>query len=121
MRNIRGFSAIEVLVAASIFVVAILAVANMFPTAYQTVDRSGEDTVAVTLAQQRIEWLRNHAYTSADLAAGTTMENLGGDFVGFTRTTTVQDNIPMNGVKQVTVTVATPAGRRAEINTVVAR
>ncbi len=121
MSNNRGFSALEVLVAASIVAVALLAIANMFPTAYQTVDRSGEDTMAVTLAQQRMEWLRNHAYTSAALAAGTTTENLAGDYAGFTRTTTVQDDTPMGGVKQVTVTVATPARRSAEITSVVAR
>jgi prepilin-type N-terminal cleavage/methylation domain-containing protein len=120
MRNARGFTIVEVLVTATLVAVALLAIAGMMPTAYRTVDWSGEETVAVTLAKQRLEWLRNQPYTSAPLAAGTTTEVLAGDYGGYTRTTTVQDNTPINEMKQVTVTVATPSRRSAEIVTLIA-
>lgn len=117
----RGFSAVEVLIAASVIAVALLAIASMFPTAYSNVDRSGKDTVAVTLAQQRIEWLRNQAYASAALAAGTTTEAAIAGYAGYTRTTVIQDNTPVSGIKQVTVTVATPVGRTVQLLSLIAK
>ena len=117
----QGFSALEVLIASSIIAVALLAIASMFPTAYSNVDRSGKETVAVTLAQQRIEWLRNQAYTSAALAAGTTSESAITGYAGYTRTTVIQDNTPASGIKQVTVTVTTPLGRTVQLMSLVAK
>ncbi len=121
MRKAAGFSLVEVLIAAAILAVALLAIASMFPTAYRTVDWSGDQTVAVTLAQQRLEWLRNQTYTSAPLAAGTTTENLTGTYVGYTRTTTIQVDTPTSGVRQVAVTVAAPSGRNVQVLSLIAR
>ncbi|MFQ5657950.1 MAG: hypothetical protein ACE5G5_10445, partial [Candidatus Methylomirabilales bacterium] len=109
----RGFSAIEVLIAAAMIVVALLAIAGMAHTGYRTVDWSGEDTVAMVLAQQRMEWLQSQAYTS--LAAGTTTENLTGNFAGYTRQTVIQDDTPVANVKQVAVTVSSPNARSAQL------
>jgi type II secretion system protein I len=120
MRNTRGFTAIEVLIAAVIIAVALVGLAGMFPTAYRNVDWSGEETVALTLAKQRIEWLRNQAYTSAPLAAGTTTENLAGNYAGYTRQTVITDNNPIAGMKRVTVTVTTPVGRSAQLVSLIA-
>lgn len=120
MSNTRGFTAVEVLVAATIVVVFLVGIASMMPTAYRTIDWSGEETVAVTLTKQRLEWLRNQPFTAAAMAAGTTTENLAGSDAGYTRTTTIQDNTPINAVKQVTVTVATPARRSVQIVTLIA-
>ncbi len=119
MRKADGFSLVEVLIAAAILAVALLAIASMFPTAHTNVDWSGERTAAATLAEQRLEWLRNQTYTSAALAAGTTTENLTGNYAGYTRTTAIQDDVPMVGVKQVTMTVATPSGKSVGLVTVV--
>ncbi len=122
MRKAAGFSLVEVLIAAAILAVALLAIASMFPIAHTNVDWSGDQTVAVTLAQQRIEWLRNQTYTSAALADGTTTENLTGTYVGFTRTTVIEDDPPalgVAGIKQVTVTVAAPSGKSVGLVTVV--
>jgi len=121
MSNTRGFTAIEVLFAAVIVAVALVGIAGLFPTAYRTVDWSGEETVAVTLAKQRLEWLRNQPFGAGPMAAGTTTETLGGNYAGYTRTTSIQDNTPIAGVKQVTVTVATPARRTAQILSLIAQ
>jgi Tfp pilus assembly protein PilV len=121
MSNARGVSAVEVLIVASIIVVALLGISSTLPTGYGNVDRSGKDTVAVNLAQQRIEWLRNQAFASAALAAGTTTEALAGSYAGYTRTTTIQDNTPITNVKQVTVTVATLSGRSVQLVSLIAR
>jgi prepilin-type N-terminal cleavage/methylation domain-containing protein len=119
MTKAEGFSLVEVLIASSIVAITFLAIASMFPTAYRNVDWSGERTAAATLGEQRLEWLMNQAYTSAPLAAGTTAENLAGNYAGYTRTTTIVDDVPMVGVKQVTVNVATPLGKNVQLVTVV--
>ncbi len=121
MRKERGFSLLEVLVAVSILAVAILAAASMFPTAYTNMNRSGVDTVAVTLAQQRFEWLRNQAYTAAALAAGTTTESSISGYSGYSRTTLIQDNSPISGLKRITVTVAAPSGRSVQVTSLRAK
>jgi len=120
----RGFTFVELLVAAAIVAIALVGIAGMTPTAYRTVDWSGEDTMAVTLAKQQIEWLKNQPYTSAPLAAGTTTENLVGNYAGYTRTTVVVDDPPalgVAGIKQVTVTVATPTGRSVQLVSLIAQ
>ena len=93
----------------------------MFPTAYQNVDWGGEQTTAATLAEQRLECLMNQSYTSAPLTAGTTIENLNGNYLGYTRTTTIQVDTPTSGVKQVAVTVAAPSGRNVQVLSLIAR
>lgn len=121
MRDAKGFSLIEVLLATAIIAVAFLAIASMFPTAYQNVDWGGEQTTAAALAEQRLEWLMNQSYTSAPLTAGTTTENLNGNYLGYTRTTRIQDDTPMIGVKDVRVTVVMPTGRNVQLVTVIAQ
>ncbi len=121
MRNGRGFSALEILIAISILAVALLATASMFPNAYTDINRSGVDTVAVALAQQRFDWLRNQGYSSAALAAGTTTESSISGYSGYSRTTVIEDNSPISGVKRVTVTVAAPFGRSVQVTSLRAK
>lgn len=117
MRNARGFSAIEVLVALTITAVALLAIIGMFPSAYSNVDRSGDDTVALTLAQQRIELLKNQPYASV---AAATESSIPG-YAGYTRTTTIGVDTPISGIKQVTVQVDSPEGRRVQLVTLITK
>ena len=115
-----GISAIEVLVAASILAIALLAIASMFPTAYSNVDRSGEETTAVALAQQQIEWLRTWSYTSANLAVQDTTAAVAG-YAGYTRRTQIVDDAPVTDVKRLTVTATTPSGRKVALITLIAK
>jgi prepilin-type N-terminal cleavage/methylation domain-containing protein len=68
-RRENGFSLIEVLLAAAILSVALLALASMFPTSYQNINYGGGMTTAADLGQQKIEALRNLPF---DLAGGCT-------------------------------------------------
>lgn len=120
MKGMKGFSTVEALIAASVIAVGLLAIASMFPIAYGNVDQSGEQTVAISLALQRIELLKNQSYAS--LASGTTTESSIVGYTGYTRTTTIQDNTPTTGMKQVTVTVTTPtAGRSVQLMSLMAK
>ena len=110
MRNDRGFTLIEVLVAGALISVALLGMAGMMTVSYSTLGRSGEQTAATVLVQQRMEWLRNRGFTNGSLNAGTTTETLTGTYAGYTRITTIADNTPRAGVKQITVRTDTPSG-----------
>jgi len=121
----RGFSALEVLIAATVTVVGILAVASMFPSSYTNVNKSGKQTAAVHLAQQRIEALRNQGY--ANILTGTTSP--GDDesnvaitgYTGYTRSTTIALNTPAGTtMKQMTVTVKPPAGKVVTVVSLIA-
>ena len=114
MRSERGFTLIEVLLAIGVMSVALLAMSGMMTTSYRTIDRSGEHTAATVLSMQRLEFLRNQAFTSSTLSAGTTTETLTGTYAGYSRITTIVDNTPRNGVKRLTVRTNAPSGVSAQ-------
>lgn len=64
-----GFSLIEVMVAAAILSVALVALSGLFPTGYQNIAYGGGMTMATDLGQQKIEALRHLPF---DLGAACT-------------------------------------------------
>lgn len=110
MKNERGFTLIEVMVACALISVALVGMAGAMTTAYGTIDKSGEQTTASTLAMQRMEFLRNQAFASSNLAAGSVTETLTGTYAGYTRITMIADNTPRAGVKRLTVQASSPEG-----------
>jgi len=54
-----GFTLTEVLIAASILVVAVLGIAALFPVAHKNIFSASEETKAATLAQDIMEQIRN--------------------------------------------------------------
>lgn len=71
MKNEKGFSMIELMIAAAIFAFAMLAIAGMSYTSVYLVNASNSRFTATTLAQSVIEQARNHGQAWAD--------NLNGD------------------------------------------
>jgi prepilin-type N-terminal cleavage/methylation domain-containing protein len=111
MTRETGFSLIEVLVALAVLGGGLLAIATMTVTSLHSIDRSGEETAAMVLSQQRMEWIRNQDYASSALAAGTTTETLTGDHSGYSRVTVIVNDVPIADVKRITVTTTSPSGR----------
>lgn len=111
----RGFTLVEVLVASLVLAIALLGIATMSLASLGQLARSNEDTHATALAQTRIEILRNEPYTSSLLAAGTTVETLTADWTGYTRTTVIQNDTPMAGMKQIRVTITAPSSASTEM------
>lgn len=115
MSDESGFTLIEVLVASVVLVMALLGVATMCLAAYAHLARSGEETQAVILGQQRIEWLRNQGYAAGAMSAGTTTEVLSGTFNGYSRVTVITNDTPRAGVKQIAVSITTPSGLEVQV------
>ena len=91
----------EVLVAASIFSISILAVAISTKTVIQTNQKNYFSAVATSLAQDKLEELKSTPTTIA--SGGPTTDVIGG--TTFTRNWTVTSNTPVSGVTKIDVTV----------------
>ncbi|MBI4537480.1 MAG: prepilin-type N-terminal cleavage/methylation domain-containing protein [candidate division NC10 bacterium] len=59
----QGFTIIETMIAASIMVVALLAIAAVLPTADMSLHQSGQISKAISLAQEMIEMIKNDPFT----------------------------------------------------------
>jgi prepilin-type N-terminal cleavage/methylation domain-containing protein len=124
----KGFSIVEVLIAAALIGLAFLAISTLFPTAYGNITYGGRTTTAVAYAQQKIERLKAIA---ADTTPGqgfnainttncsTTPETLADPLVPtitFTRTCALTTNVgtaPLAAdLKKVRVTVIWAAQNR---------
>jgi type IV pilus assembly protein PilV len=97
----RGFTVIEVLVAASIFSIAIVGVAISTKSVIQTNQKNYFTSVATSLAQDKLEELKA---TPSTIASGGPISDVI-DGQTFTRTWTVTSNSPISGVKKIDVTV----------------
>ncbi len=64
-RDTHAFTVIEVLVAAAILVVALLAILDIFPTSSTNVDEAGRISTSAALAQQTLEVVKNGAFPPA--------------------------------------------------------
>jgi prepilin-type N-terminal cleavage/methylation domain-containing protein len=114
----RGFTLAEVLVATVIIVVGLVAVATGFQFATSGVATGRGETIAVFLAEQRLEQLKTVAMTNYDppypgvsLAAGTTTEFCQSSNIGATSTncqTTAITNAP--SYTRVTTITDNPGG-----------
>src|ERR1043166_508203 len=97
----KGFTIVEVLVAASIFSIAIVGVAISTKSVIQTNQKNYFTSVATSLAQDKLEELKA---TPSTIASGGPISDVI-DGQTFTRTWTVTSNSPISGVKKIDVTV----------------
>jgi len=99
--NQSGFTLIEVLVAISIFTVAILGVAMSTQSVIRANQENYLTTIATNLAQDKMEELKANP---ASLASGGPITDVFSG-VTFTRTWTVTPDLPVDAVTQIDVTV----------------
>ena len=71
-----GFTLIEVLFAASILLVALLGIAAVLPLADMDMQRAGQISKAVSLAQEMIEMIKNAPFSQLSLYSGVDTRNL---------------------------------------------
>lgn len=76
-RQHDGFTMMEVLIAATIMVVALLGIASVLPSAQMNLHQSGQVSKAISLAQQMIETLKNDPFTALPSYQGVDTRNTG--------------------------------------------
>jgi Tfp pilus assembly protein PilV len=122
----RGSSLIEVAVASAMFAIVLLGFTPSVINATRATRSSDNNAAAVTLAQDKLEWLRSLASTNANLTAGTHSDTLNplkanGTTGGiYTRSWTVTNDTPAKGMKRVEMTVSWPEVNGPAAITVVA-
>lgn len=113
-----GFTLIEVCIALLLLLIASLGVVTAFAFSIQNNSSAGDRAVALALAQQRIEQLRNLEFSNAALAAGVTAQNVTNAGRPFRVVTTITDvdtdaNPAANALAATTKTIrvdVTPSG-----------
>jgi type IV pilus modification protein PilV len=99
--NENGFTLIETMLAIAIMAIGLLALASLQVTAIGGNAQSKKRTLALALAEDKIETYRHTAYAS--IPAGQEVET--GLETLYTRNTLVENDTPVTDVKTVTVTV----------------
>ena len=116
-----GFSLVEVLLAITILSVGMMGTAVLTVGVVKANIVSKEVTVATTLAQDKMEEVRDAGYANLPSADSTVTENYGSivtsfggtsvDYAKFRRVTRTEVNAPAVGMKRVTVSVSRLAGQ----------
>lgn len=102
-RDQRGFTLIELMVAVVIMAIGLLSLAGLQGTAIQGNRQGNMISQATVLAEDRIETIRNTDY---DLVNDTTFPSAIENFDNvFDRTTLIETDVPLVGLKRITVTV----------------
>ena len=110
LKNKRGFTLVEFLIATAILSIGLLALINLQLMAIRGNHDSKEMTRAVLLAEKKMEELKNTAYSS--LTIGTAqdtnnpMNGLGQSGGIFNRSWTIQNYAGSNFMKEITVNVS---------------
>jgi len=107
--NEKGASVVEIMVALVIFGIGVVSAVRLLPQSSAKTTHSRNRTIAVNMAQEKIEELMSEQFESADLTAGD--HNDAGNPLSnhFNRTWTITDNTPVQDMKMMSVSVTFPA------------
>ena len=116
--NGKGFTVVEVLIAAAILLVALLAVADMLPTSSTNVDEGGRISTAVALAQQTLEVVKNSGFPPV---AGNCPGTVPTSFTCSLAVSVIEGAIPNNRLATITVTTTWRNSQRSGTVSLVTR
>jgi Tfp pilus assembly protein PilV len=116
-RNEKGASVVEIMVALVIFGIGMVAAARMLPESNAKTTRSRNKTIAVNLAQEKIEELMAEGYQDADLTAGDHDDTTNPIRNNFIRAWTITDDTPVVDMKLISVSVTFPTAGADSIAT----
>lgn len=102
----KGAGLVEILIAILIFALGISLAMRMLPDSNVATTRGRNITKATNIAQEKVEELMSIAFSDADLTAGTHVDPHNPIDAHFTRSWSVVDDAPIQGMKQVDVTVS---------------
>ena len=106
--NHKGLTLLEAVIAMGLFMVAVLALAGVAVTASKGAAASKHLTTAATLAQDKLEQVRNAGYDAGLTASIETTEAYATipDFPLYQRVVRMQPGRPVSGLQTATVTVS---------------
>jgi prepilin-type N-terminal cleavage/methylation domain-containing protein len=114
----EGFSLLEVTITLLIIGVAFLLVSGVQITSITSNKAGFKLSVAASLAEQRVQQLKNLPFTDGALTAGTTAEaDVTVNNVTYSRTYTVTDNAPLLGLKLIDYSVLWSGGHSMNLVT----
>lgn len=108
-RNQKGSSLVEIMVALVIFGIGVVAAARMLPQNSARKTHSRNRTVAVNLAQEKVEELMAEGFKDAELTAGDHDDAANPISNHFERSWSITDDTPVVDMKLISVTVSFPA------------
>lgn len=106
LKSQKGVGLIEIVIAMLVFAIGISAALRALPDSNVATTHARNISIAANLAQEQIEILSGTPYNGAALTAGNHVDPRNPLQRHFTRTWTVADNVPVSGMKQVSVTVS---------------
>lgn len=121
LKQQRGFTLLEILVAMIVLSVGLLGIAGLTVSVIQGNAYSKNVTTATVIAETRIEDMRRAGYANAtptNFSAGPDPVSMGG--VSFLRTTAITNNSPASNMKAIAVTVSWET-RSVTLNTILAQ
>lgn len=107
-KNEKGASVVEIMVAVLIFGIGLVAAMRMLPQSSAHTTHSRNRTIAINIAQEKIEELMAEGYEQADLTAGDHDDPNNPISNHFNRTWTITDDTPVTDMKLVSVSVNFP-------------
>jgi len=116
-RNEKGASVVEIMVALVIFAIGLVAAVRVLPESSVKTTRSRNKTIAVNIAQEKIEELMAAGYQDADLTAGAHDDPSNPIRNHYNRAWTITDNTPVDGMKMISVTVVFPTASADSVAT----
>lgn len=116
-RNEKGASVVEIMVALLIFGIGLVAAIRVLPESSAKTTRSRNKTIAVNIAQEKIEELMAANYQDADLNAGDHDDPTNPIRNHYIRAWTVTDNTPIEGMKMISVSVTFPTASADSVAT----
>jgi len=116
-QNNRGQSVVEIMVALLIFGIGLVAAIRVLPQSSVKTTRSRNKTIAVNIAQEKVEELMAAGFQDADLAAGDHDDPDNPINNHYNRTWTVTDDTPVSGMKSISVSVTFPTSSADSVAT----
>ena len=104
--NHKGLTLLEAVIAMALFLVAVLALAGVAVTASKGAAASKHLTTAATLAQDKLEQVRNAGYDAGVPIETTEAYGSIPDFSLYQRVVRIETGRPVSGLQTATVTVS---------------
>jgi prepilin-type N-terminal cleavage/methylation domain-containing protein len=117
IRNERGVSLLEIMVALVIFSIGLVVAVRTLPESNAKTTQSRNRSIAVNLAQEGIEQLMGRPFNHADLAAGNHADPDNPIRNHFARNWVVADATPVAGMKLISVSVSFPTSGEDSVAT----